>query len=78
MDHAVITSVAKTVKKSNAQVLLRWGIQHGMVVLPKSVNASRIAENANIFGFALESQEMRALDDLEQGHATGWDPREQA
>lgn len=78
MDHAVITSVAQTVKKSNAQVLLRWGIQHGMVVLPKSVNAPRIAENANIFGFALDSREMRVLDDLEQGHATGWDPREQA
>ena len=78
MDHAVITSVAQTVKKSNAQVLLRWGIQHGMVVLPKSVNAPRIAENADIFGFALEPREMRLLDELEQGHATGWDPREQA
>ena len=78
IDHAVITSVAQTVKKSNAQVLLRWGIQHGMVVLPKSVNAARIAQNADIFGFALEPREMRLLDDLEQGYATGWDPREQA
>lgn len=78
IDHAVITAVARTVKKSNAQVLLRWGIQHGMVVLPKSVNAARIAENADVFGFALEPREMRLLDDLEQGHATGWDPREQA
>ena len=77
IDHAVITAVAQTVKKSNAQVLLRWGIQHGMVVLPKSVNAARIAENGDIFGFALEPREMRLLDELEQGHATGWDPREQ-
>ncbi len=65
-------------KKSNAQVLLRWGIQHEMVVLPKSVNAARIEQNADIFGFALEPREMRLLDDLEQGHATGWDPRQQA
>lgn len=77
MDHAVVTSVARTVKRSNAQVLLRWGIQHGMIVLPKSVNAARIAENADVFGFALEPREMRLLDDLEQGHATGWDPRDQ-
>jgi diketogulonate reductase-like aldo/keto reductase len=78
IDHPVITSVAQTVKKSNAQVLLRWGIQHGMVVLPKSVHAARIAENADVFGFTLEPREMRRLDELEQGHATGWDPRQQA
>jgi diketogulonate reductase-like aldo/keto reductase len=78
IDHAVVTSVARTVQRSNAQVLLRWGIQHGMVVLPKSVSAVRIAENADVFGFALEPREMRLLDDLERGHATGWDPREQA
>jgi len=78
IDHPVVTSVAQTVKKSNAQVLLRWGIQHGMIVLPKSVNAARIAENADVFGFAIEAPDMRRLDDLEQGHATGWDPREQA
>jgi methylglyoxal/glyoxal reductase len=77
IDHDVITSVAHGVKKSNAQVLLRWGIQHDMVVLPKSVNAGRIAENADVFDFALEAREMRLLDELEQGHATGWDPREQ-
>jgi diketogulonate reductase-like aldo/keto reductase len=77
MDHAAITKVARTVKKSNAQVLLRWGIQHGMVVLPKSVNAGRIAENADVFGFELGAPEMRILDDLDEGHATGWDPREQ-
>jgi diketogulonate reductase-like aldo/keto reductase len=78
IDHAAITAVARSVQKSNAQVLLRWGIQHGMVVLPKSVNASRIEENADVFGFKLEPRDMRLLDDLEQGHATGWDPREQA
>lgn len=78
IDHAVVTSVARTVQRSNAQVLLRWGIQHGMVVLPKSVSAVRIAENADVFDFALGPREMRLLDDLERGHATGWDPRGQA
>jgi len=75
---ATITDVAKRVKRSNAQVLLRWGIQHGMVVLPKSVNDARIAENFGIFDFTLDSEAMAKLDALDEGAPTGWDPRGQA
>jgi diketogulonate reductase-like aldo/keto reductase len=77
IDDPVITDVARRVKRSNAQVLLRWGIQGGMVVLPKSVNEARIAENAKVFDFELDADAMKKLDALEQGAATGWDPREQ-
>jgi diketogulonate reductase-like aldo/keto reductase len=77
IDDPVITDVAKHAKRSNAQVLLRWGIQHEMVVLPKSVNPERIAENAAVFDFALDGEAMRRLDGLEEGAATGWDPRQQ-
>ncbi len=72
-----VSEVAKRVGKTNAQVLLRWGVQHGMVVLPKSVNEGRIAENGAIFDFALDGDAMGRLDALEAGMATGWDPREQ-
>ena len=72
-----ITEVAKRAGKSNAQVLLRWGIQHGMVVLPKSVHEKRIAENGAVFDFTLDAEAMRKLDALEEGAATGWDPRRQ-
>ena len=58
-------------------MLLRWGIQHGMVVLPKSVNEERIAENAAVFDFELDADAMRMLDALDEGAATGWDPRQQ-
>jgi diketogulonate reductase-like aldo/keto reductase len=75
---ATITDVAKRVKRSNAQVLLRWGIQHGMVVLPKSVNDARIAENFGIFDFTLDGEAMAKLDALDEGAPTGWDPRGQA
>lgn len=75
---ATITEVAKRVKRSNAQVLLRWGIQHGMVVLPKSVNEARIAENLAVFDFALDADAMAKLDALDEGAPTGWDPRGQA
>ncbi len=77
IDDPVITGVAQWAKRSNAQVLLRWGIQGGMVVLPKSINAARIAENAKIFDFELDADAMKKLDSLEEGTATGWDPRDQ-
>ena len=60
--------------RSPAQVLLRWGVQHGFVVLPKSTRATRIAENADLFGFELSPAQMALLDGLEEGLVTGWDP----
>ena len=75
---AAITAVARRVKRSNAQVLLRWGIQHGMVVLPKSVTEARIAENIAVFDFTLDAEAMAKLDALDEGAPTGWDPRGQA
>lgn len=77
INHPVISDVARRTKRTNAQVLLRWGVQHGMAVLPKSVNGARIAENAKIFDFVLGAEEMKKLDALEEGAATGWDPRQQ-
>jgi diketogulonate reductase-like aldo/keto reductase len=72
-----ITEVARRAGRTNAQVLLRWGVQHGMVVLPKSVTESRIAENAAVFDFTLDEAAMAKLDALDEGAATGWDPRTQ-
>jgi diketogulonate reductase-like aldo/keto reductase len=72
-----VTRVAKRVGRSPAQVLLRWGLQHGMVVLPKSTRETRIRENAAIFDFALDADAMVALDACEEGLVTGWDPRAQ-
>jgi diketogulonate reductase-like aldo/keto reductase len=60
--------------KSPAQILIRWSIQHGFVVLPKSVTPARIRENIDVFDFELSEAEMERLDDLDQGLVTGWDP----
>lgn len=76
--HPVIAAIARETERTNAQVLLRWGIQHGFIVLPKSVHANRIAENAAIFDFTLDEQQMERLDALEENLVTGWDPAEQA
>jgi methylglyoxal/glyoxal reductase len=77
MGHPVVLEVAKRVGRSPAQVLLRWGIQHGFVVLPKSANDARIAENIALSDFTLDEAAMAKLDGLEEGLATGWDPRQQ-
>ena len=77
LNDAAITKVAQRVGRSNAQVLLRWGIQHGLVVLPKSTHEARIAENGDVFGFTLDAEAMQALDQLDAGEAMGWDPRTQ-
>jgi diketogulonate reductase-like aldo/keto reductase len=74
LNDPVITAVAKELGKSPAQVLLRWGIEKGVVVLPKSVHEARIAENGAIFDFQLAPAQLARLDALEENLATGWDP----
>ena len=77
LDHPKIGAIAKRVARTPAQVLLKWGVQHGLVTLPKSVREQRIAENAALFDFTLDEAAMTELDALEAGKATGWDPRDQ-
>ncbi len=67
LDDAVITEIAQRVDRSPAQVTLRWHIQHGYIVFPKSTTPSRIAENFALFDFELTGQDMSALDGLDQG-----------
>lgn len=62
-----ITAIAKKHGRTNAQVMLRWAIQHEVAVIPKSKRADRIPENANMFGFELTSEEMAILDRLHDG-----------
>ncbi len=74
LDHPGVLKIAHEVGRTPAQVLLRWGVEHGLVVLPRSVHQERIAENARIFDFALGAAPMRELDALDEGLRTAWDP----
>jgi diketogulonate reductase-like aldo/keto reductase len=74
MEDPVVQRTGKKHGKTPAQVLLRWGIQHELVVIPKSVRPERIRENADLFGFELDEQDMAALDELDEGYRTSWDP----
>ncbi len=77
LEHPALLEVARRVGRSAAQVLLRWGLQRGYVVLPKSVKPERIVENATLFDFSLDDAAMASLDQLEEGLVTGWDPATQ-
>jgi diketogulonate reductase-like aldo/keto reductase len=72
-----IASIAAEVGRTPAQVLIRWSLQKGFVVLPRSSNAERIAENAAVFDFVLDDSQVARLDALDEGLTTGWDPARQ-
>ncbi|WP_411090406.1 aldo/keto reductase [Streptomyces sp. 049-1] len=75
LDDPVVTGIAETHGKSPAQVLLRWGVQQGRSVIPKSTKRHRIAENIDVFDFTLTPDEVTALDALETGRRGGPDPQ---
>jgi diketogulonate reductase-like aldo/keto reductase len=75
LSHPEVQRVAKSVGRTPAQVLLAWGLHHGLVVLPKSSQRARLAENLAAIDVKLGADEMVALDALEEGLVTGWDPR---
>jgi diketogulonate reductase-like aldo/keto reductase len=76
LGHPVVLEIAANAGRTPAQVLLRWGIQQGFVVLPKSVTPARIEENAAL-DFELDAAAMQRLDALEEGLVTGWNPETQ-
>ncbi len=74
LDHPAIGEIAHRHQVSAAQVLIRWALQHDLVVIPKSVRRERIVENADVFGFQLGQEEMASLDALDSGTHFAWDP----
>jgi 2,5-diketo-D-gluconate reductase A len=74
LDDPVVTDLATTHGRTPAQVVLRWHVQLGSVVIPKSVQPQRIRENFDVFGFALTDDEMASLSALPGPGRVGPDP----
>lgn len=71
-----IVAVAQKHGRTPAQVVLRWHLQVGNVVIPKSVTPSRIQENIDVFGFELDAEDMAAIAVLDENRRLGPDPAE--
>ncbi|MFB7292933.1 aldo/keto reductase [Actinacidiphila glaucinigra] len=74
LDEPALAAVAAKHGRTPAQVVLRWHLQIGNVVIPKSVTPSRIRENIDVFGFELDGEDLAAIDALDNGGRLGPDP----
>ena len=70
--NSIIQDVAKAVQRTPGQVLLRWALQRGVAVIPKSRKAERIQENSGVFDFALSSEQMMKINKLNIGKRLTW------
>lgn len=71
-----IAAIGSRYGKSNGQVILRWLLQRGIVVIPKSVHQNRMAENIDVFDFELTTAEMTTMNDLDKGESQFFDHRD--
>lgn len=76
LDQPTLVEIAEKYGKTVAQVILRWDIQNGVIVIPKSVKEHRIRENAGIFDFELSAEDMAVIDGLNQNKRFGSNPDE--
>jgi 2,5-diketo-D-gluconate reductase A len=74
LDEPTLTKLADTYGKSPAQIVLRWHIQHGLIVIPKSVTPERIKQNIDVFDFELSDDDMTTIDHLNTDTRIGSDP----
>ncbi|REF37187.1 aldo/keto reductase [Thermasporomyces composti] len=75
LDNPVVSALADKHGVSPAQVVLRWHLQRGHIVIPKSISPDRIRSNIDLAGFNLTPEEMASITALESGNRTGNDPR---
>jgi diketogulonate reductase-like aldo/keto reductase len=74
LDEPVFKEIGDQYGKSSAQVILRWHLQNDLIVIPKSVTPERIAQNIDIFDFALNSDDMKRIDELNTDSRVGSNP----
>lgn len=73
LNDETLNEIGKEVNKTAAQVIIKWNMQHNVVVIPKSVTSSRIEENIDVFDFKLSADQMKRIDDLNKDQRIGPD-----
>ena len=68
-NNAILQEVASAHQKTVGQIMLRWNVQRGVVVIPKSTHVERIKENIDIFDFELNEEEMKQISSLDMGYS---------
>jgi len=74
LNNQIIENISKNYNKSSAQICLKWTLQKGIGVIPKSSNENRIKENIDIFDFEISEEDMKKLDDLNEDWHCTWNP----
>jgi methylglyoxal/glyoxal reductase len=71
LNHPEIVDIAKRYNnKTTAQILIRWSLQHNLIVIPKSIHEDRILENSEVFDFELRDEDIKLLDSLNENFQT--------
>jgi diketogulonate reductase-like aldo/keto reductase len=74
LDEPSLMRMANKYGRTPAQIIIRWHLQHGLIVIPKSVTPERIVSNADVYGFVLSFEDMKNIDSLNLNERTGADP----
>jgi len=74
LEHPTIVSLAQKHDRTPAQIILRWHVQSGLIVIPKSVHSERIRQNLALFDFELSEDDMRVIEGMDEGKRIGADP----
>lgn len=72
-----LLSLSNDLNKTVAQILIRWAIEHNLVVIPKSVQKEHILENADVYDFSLSNSHLKLLDNMDENLRTCWNPTTQ-
>jgi diketogulonate reductase-like aldo/keto reductase len=72
--NSVLQEIGEKHNKNPAHILIRWGLQHKIVQIPKTGKKEHLAENANVFNFTLDGEDMKLLDNLNEDFRTIDDP----
>jgi diketogulonate reductase-like aldo/keto reductase len=74
VDDPKLVPIAEKYNKTNAQIIIRWHLQHEVVVIPKSSQRHRIIENSEVYDFTISEEDMNYLDSFNENYRCTWDP----